>query len=330
MPHSNERKKSFAIHVTKGDTGKRLDAFVVETFPEFTRSAVTRFIRNGDITIAGIPKKPGFRVRNGDLVSGCVLVAPSPVHEIAPEPVNLEIIFEDPLFLVINKAPGVVVHPAPGHNHGTITHGLLHLRPSIFGVGGAQDRSGIVHRLDKDTSGIMIVAKNESAYRYLISQFKNRSVAKKYLGIVHGIPETHSGRIILKIGRHARHRKKMTVSERENARYAETHWRTREVYDGVSLVEFDIKTGRTHQIRVHCAAVGHPIVGDKTYGFKKPCRQFSNPAVKGAIAAVSRQLLHAWQLALVHPESGEKMQFEAPIPADMAEFIKTCAQSDQV
>jgi len=329
MPNSNKRRKSFAIHVKEGDAGKRLDAFVAEAFPEYTRSAVTRFIRNGDITISGIPKKPGSRVNLGDMVSGCIAVDTPATDEIAPEPVEIEIVFEDPFFLVINKAPGTVVHPAPGHDHGTITHGLLHLRPEILGVGGAPDRSGIVHRLDKDTSGIMIVAKNESAYNYLISQFKTRSVAKKYLGIVHGVPEPPAGRIVLKIGRHARQRKKMTVTDRENARYAETHWRTRETYSGTSLLEFDIKTGRTHQIRVHCAAIGHPIVGDKTYGLKKPGRGFKNPRVKAAITDVSRQLLHAWQLSLVHPESGEKMQFEAPMPADMVDFIKTCAQTDQ-
>jgi 23S rRNA pseudouridine1911/1915/1917 synthase len=328
-PHSNERKKSFAIRVKEDDTGKRLDAFVAGAFPDLSRGAVSRVIRAGDITVSGVPKKPGFRISHGDIIAGRIDIDPAAADEVAPEPVEIDIVFEDHLFLVINKAPGTVVHPAPGHDHGTITHGLLHLRPRIYGVGGAPARSGIVHRLDKDTSGIMIVAKNESAYHYLVSQFKTRSVAKKYVGIVHGVPETDSGRIVLKIGRHLRQRKKMAVTDRENARDAETHWKTRETYQGISLLEFDIKTGRTHQIRVHCAAIGHPIVGDKTYGLKKPCRHFKGAALKEIISTVPRQLLHAWQLELNHPESGEKMRFEAPIPADMTDFISAFAKIDQ-
>lgn len=318
---------SFAIRVDNDDIGKRLDTFIVTTFPDISRSSISRMIRNGAITVSGIVKKPGYRVNGGDVISGNISDSAGD-HQFEPEPVALDIIFEDALFLVINKKPGIVVHPAPGHDHGTIAHGLIYHRPQIEGVGGTPGRPGIVHRLDKDTSGIMIVAKTETAYDYLVSQFKGRLISKKYLGIVFGIPDREHGRIVKNIGRHASLRKKMTVTDRENARYAETHWKIKEKFNRVCLMEFDIKTGRTHQIRVHCAAINHPIVGDLTYGFKKPYKLFEDiPSLKAVVTNVPRQMLHAWQLGLRHPETNEMLQFEAQLPGDMISFLdnfKTC------
>jgi 23S rRNA pseudouridine1911/1915/1917 synthase len=316
----NTSNRSFAITAGNDDNGKRLDAFLTSAFPELSRNAVSLLIRNGDITVHGFIKKPGFRLRTGDIVSGCF-------HELSqypfePEPIDLQILFEDSFFLVINKQPGIVVHPSPGHTHGTIANGLLFLRPEIKGVGVDPTRPGIVHRLDKDTSGIMVVAKTESAYEYLVSQFKNRLISKKYLGIVHGIPDRECGQILLNIGRHATQRKKMSVSDGEKGRIAETHWKIIEKYQRMSLIEFDIKTGRTHQIRVHCAAIRHPIVGDKTYGFRKPLKMFEDiPSLKEIICNVPRQMLHAWQLGFTHPETGKNVRFEAPLPDDMSIFI---------
>ena len=183
----NNSNRSFAITADNDENGKRLDTFITFTFPELSRSAVSRLIRNGDITVSGSIKKPGFRLRAGDIVSGN-FPEPSPCP-FEPEPIDIQILFEDALFLVINKKPGIVVHPSPGHTQTTIANGLLFLRPEIKGVGVDPTRPGIVHRLDKDTSGIMVVAKTEAAYEYLVSQFKKRKISKTYLGIVYGIPD---------------------------------------------------------------------------------------------------------------------------------------------
>ncbi len=311
--------RSFAIRVGNEDIGKRLDTFITTSFPEISRSTASRLIRSGDITVFDAIRKPGYRVNPGDSVSGTFHELPT--VQFAPEPIEIDIIFEDSLFLVINKKPGIVVHPAPGHEHGTIANGLLFHCPQIQGVGIDPTRPGIVHRLDKDTSGIMIVAKTEPAYNYLVAQFKERLISKRYLGIVYGIPDKESGQIVLNIGRHASLRKKMSVTDHGNARYAETHWKIKEKYQRLSLLEFDIKTGRTHQIRVHCAAIRHPIVGDQTYGFKKSYKLFEDtPELKKIIRNVPRQMLHAWQLRLRHPENGELLQFQAPLPDDMISF----------
>ncbi|MBC2715812.1 MAG: RluA family pseudouridine synthase [Desulfobacteraceae bacterium] len=314
---------SFAIRVDNDDIGKRLDTFITTTFPEISRSTASRLIRNGDVTVSGAIKKPGYRVNGGDIVYGTICELPDVAFKPEPLDIDIDIIFEDSRLLVINKKPGIVVHPSPGHGNGTIANGLLYHRPQIEGVGVDPTRPGIVHRLDKDTSGIMVVAKTESAYKYLVSQFKERLISKKYLGIVFGIPDRESGQIILNIGRHASLRKKMTVTDHGKARYAETHWKIRERYDRLSLLEFDIKTGRTHQIRVHCAAIRHPIVGDLIYGFKKPYKVFDDmPLLKKIITSVPRQMLHAWQLRLRHPETNETLRFEAPLPDDMISFLE--------
>jgi 23S rRNA pseudouridine1911/1915/1917 synthase len=325
--HDNSNR-SFAIPVDIIDIGKRLDTFITSTFSELSRSTASRLIRNGVITIDGSIKKPGYRVNAGDIVSGCIPdQSPCPLE---PEPIDIQILFEDPLFLAINKNPGIVVHPSPGHAHGTVSNGLLFLRPDIKGVGVDPTRPGIVHRLDKDTSGIMIIAKTESAYNFLVAQFKERQISKTYLGIVHGIPDQESGQIVLKIGRHASHRKKMTVTDDEKGRIAETHWKIKEKYQRMSLMEFDIKTGRTHQIRVHCAAIRHPIVGDQAYGFKKPFKIFEDmPPLKKIVCNVPRQMLHAWQLGFLHPETGKNVRFEAPLPVDMMEFINSIKKTSQ-
>jgi len=318
----NNSNRSFAIRIDNDDIGKRLDTFITTTFPEILRSTASYLIRNGDIIVSGTKKKPGYRVNGGDFVSGTICELPDVVFK--PEPLDIDILFEDSLFLAINKKPGIVVHPSPGHDRGTIANGLAFLRPQIKGVGADPTRPGIVHRLDKDTSGIMIIAKTESAYNYLVSQFKERLISKTYLGIVNGIPDKENGQIVLKIGRHASHRKKMAVTDSGNARYAETHWKIKEKYQRLSLLEFDIKTGRTHQIRVHCSAIRHPIVGDQIYGFKKPNRLFEDmPAFKKIISNVPRQMLHAWNLEFRHPETGKTLRLEAPLPVDMIEFINS-------
>jgi 23S rRNA pseudouridine1911/1915/1917 synthase len=320
---------SFVILVDSDNADKRLDAFVATLFPDISRSTISRLIRLGEITVHHSIKKPSFRLSPGDMISGSV-----PDLELSsrltPESMDLAILFEDAAILVINKPPGLVVHPSPGHAQGTLANGILHHHPAIAGVGGFPSRPGIVHRLDQDTSGVLVVAKTETTYNDMVLQFKGRLVTKTYLGLVYGNMDKDNGRIVLPIGRHVKNRKKMGVTDGSSARYAETHWKLRERFEQVSLLELDIKTGRTHQIRVHCAAIHHPIVGDKVYGFKKPGRLFDdNPLLKKIIQTIPRQMLHAWRLGFIHPETGENMQFEAPLPDDMTaaiaairEFIK--------
>ncbi len=228
--------------------------------------------------------------------------------------------------MVLNKPAGLVVHPAPGHRRGTLVNALLYHCPDLGGIGG-EIRPGIVHRLDKDTSGTMVVAKNAQALETLAQQFKTRTVRKKYLALVYGDLKNDEGTIKLPIGRHPVHRKQMSTTTRKG-RSAETSWRVREKFKAITLLELTLKTGRTHQIRVHCTAMGHPIVGDQVYRSRKWLkdidRLFSgeSSSMVAQLKAVPRQMLHAWRLRLTHPDTGEVMTFESPIPADMETVIE--------
>jgi 23S rRNA pseudouridine1911/1915/1917 synthase len=328
----DQHHESFVSRVDSDNAGKRLDAFVTSLFPDLSRTAISRLIRHGKITVNHSSiAKPGVRLALGDMVSGSVpTLSPSP--PLMPEKINLSILFEDAAILVINKPPGIVVHPSPGHTHGTLAGGLLHHHPAIAGVGGFPGRPGIVHRLDKDTSGVLVIAKTEKAYIDLIRQFKERLVTKTYMGLVYGNMDHDRGQIVLPIGRHAENRKKMGVSNSTSARFAETHWKLFKGFNGISLVEFDLKTGRTHQIRVHCAAIRHPIVGDTVYGLKKPGRLFDGrpPRLKKLVEAVPRQMLHAWLLEIHHPETGQRMKFEAGLPEDMNSVIESLQEWEGV
>jgi 23S rRNA pseudouridine1911/1915/1917 synthase len=212
---------------------------------------------------------------------------------------------------VINKEAGLVVHPAPGHYTGTLVNGLLYHCPDLTGVGG-EIRPGIVHRLDKDTSGAIVVAKNDTVHNNLSLQFKSKKIKKKYLALVYGEIESDSGTISLPIGRHPIDRKKMSTISRKG-RSAETSWRVKERFCGVTFLELSLKTGRTHQIRVHCATINHPIVGDSVYCSRK--------AVKSLIKSIPRQMLHAWCLGFTHPITQKFMSLEAPIPQDMSKVL---------
>ncbi|MGD9045409.1 MAG: RluA family pseudouridine synthase, partial [Desulfobacterales bacterium] len=258
-------KGAFSIDVKPADEDKRLDVLVASLLSDFTRTFVAGLISAEHIQVDGQPKKPGYRVKSGQKISG-VIPPPVPV-KFKPEPIPIDILFEDDHIIVVNKQPGLVVHPAPGHFSGTLVNGLLHHCPDLHGIGG-ELRPGIVHRLDKDTSGTMIVAKNDAAHQHLSRQFKSRQIKKEYLALVHGILKTESGNIKLPIGRHPVDRKRMsTVSPK--GRTAETAWQVKEEFQVFTLLSLELKTGRTHQIRVHCASLRHPIVGDKVYRPRK-------------------------------------------------------------
>ena len=316
-------KGAFTIRVKPSDEAKRLDVLVASFLSGHTRTFVAGLITGEHIRVDGRPKKPGYRVKSGEQISG-VIPSPAPV-EFKPEPIPLDILFEDEHIIVINKQPGLVVHPAAGHFSGTLVNGLLYHCPDLGGIGG-ELRPGIVHRLDKDTSGTLVVAKNDAAHTHLSRQFKSRQVKKVYLALVHGSVKSTTGSVKLPIGRHPVDRKRMsTVSAR--GRSAQTDWTVKEQFHDFTLLELNLKTGRTHQIRVHCHAIHHPIVGDNVYRPKKLAKTIGKGDEQSArilslLKTVRRQMLHAWRLSFTHPYTKEAVFYESPLPADMAEIIR--------
>jgi len=308
-------QSSFTILVDMSDSGKRLDLLIASRISDCSRSVATTLIRNGMIRVQGVAKKPGYRVKPGDKICGAI-PPPEPVL-FKPEPIPIHILYEDDDIIVVDKQPGLVMHPAPGHYSGTLVNGLLYHCPGLEGIGGKL-RPGIVHRLDKDTSGVLVVAKNGAAHQNLSKQFKSRKITKKYLALVYGKMDTDSGTVSLPIGRHPVDRKKMSTNSRKS-RIAETSWQIRERFELASLIEVNLKTGRTHQIRVHCAAIRHPVIGDPVYGGRKSGKMVTGE--KDDLKSVPRQMLHAWRLVFIHPMTKRIVSFEAPIPSDMQDMI---------
>ncbi|MFZ7125945.1 MAG: RluA family pseudouridine synthase [Desulfobacterales bacterium] len=312
---------AFAFTASESDAGARLDVFLSVHLESCSRSHAARLIQKGNVLVDDRPRKPAYRLEAGDCVHGVLPEPESSGH--LPEPMNLCILFEDDDILVLNKPAGRVVHPAPGHASGTLVNGILHHCPEIEGTGGIR-RPGIVHRLDRDTSGLMVVAKTPTAHHDLSRQFKERRVRKTYLAIVSGQKVEDKGTISLSVSRHPTERKRMTTNN-PNGRDAVTCWTVRERTLVATLLELDLKTGRTHQIRVHCAAEGHPVVGDAVYGGRRLAawrreseRQFS--ALRGRLDP--RQMLHAWKLEFHHPKSGRWMTFSSSLPDDMIELLE--------
>lgn len=309
-------KKPFAIFVKDRDAGARMDALVALYVSECSRSLAAELILKGEIRVRERIKKPGYRVKTGDEIRGCI--PPPESLSYLPEALELDILYEDGDLIVINKQPGLVVHPAPGHYTGTLVNGLLHHCPDLEGIGGKL-RPGIVHRLDKDTSGVLVVAKNASAQEHVSAQFKSRTVKKNYLALVHGEIGSDAGTVSLPIGRHPIHRKKMSTHS-GRAREAETVWRVSERFTGATLLEIALKTGRTHQIRVHCAAIHHPVIGDEVYGGGGNPKNLPK-AFSLLIQSAKRQMLHSWRLEFSHPSTGQRISVEAPVPQDMSNLI---------
>lgn len=284
--------------------GVRLDAWLAEAVPAHSRARWQALIKEGLVTVNGAAVKPNRILREGERVEWTI---PEPV-DAAPQPeaIDLDILFEDRHLIVLNKPAGLVVHPAAGNERGTLVNALLHHCSDLTGIGG-EKRPGIVHRLDRETSGVMVVAKNETAMAELARQFKARETEKDYLAIVRGVPFPPSGTIETSIGRHPIHRKKMAVNPR-NGRRAVSHYETVEAFAEAALMHIHIETGRTHQIRVHMAHIRHPVLGDRVYGRSFPVQ-------------APRQMLHAARLALTHPDNRQRMRFEAPIPEDMQSLL---------
>jgi 23S rRNA pseudouridine1911/1915/1917 synthase len=316
MPSSS----TFNILVHKHESGTRLDALLTSRIDDFSRSYAAHLILTERIRVDGTVKKPGYRLKAGEVIS--VYIPPPKPVDFKPEPIKIDILYEDKHLIVVNKNSGIVVHPAPGHYSGTLVNALLYHCPDIEGIG-TELRPGIVHRLDQDTSGAIVVAKDNPSHRNLVSQFKSRKVKKNYLALVHGDMESESGVISFPIGRHPVDRKKMSIKSRKG-RTAETRWQARERFSGFTLLDLSLKTGRTHQIRVHCAAIHHPIVGDSVYCGRKARKKLAQSTnVSGIIDSVriSRQMLHAWRLEFTHPINREYLAIEAPVAKDMADLI---------
>ena len=282
--------------------GLRLDHFLAVKLPHLSRSRLQTLIKEGHIRVAGNTAKPGEKLQSGKLVTVHEPEA-APLTGTEAEDLPLEVLYEDDDLLVLNKAAGMVVHPAAGNPSGTIVNALLHHCTSLSGIGGEQ-RPGIVHRLDKETSGCLVVAKNDLAHQGLSKQFAGRTILKVYLALASGHFAKKSGVIEAEIARHPVHRKKMSVVESGRGRASTTDYRVLRELPGASLVECTLHTGRTHQIRVHLKHLGHPLLGDELYGRR---------------AGYARQMLHAWKLGFAHPRTGEWMEFQSPIPHDFIE-----------
>ncbi|MFP2960889.1 RluA family pseudouridine synthase [Myxococcus sp. 1LA] len=287
--------------------GERVDQYLARAFPDLTRSRIHGLIEAGHVLADGQPAKPARRLRGGELL---VLHVPAPVPAVpVAEELPLALLHEDRDLVVVDKAAGMVVHPGAGHASGTLVNALLHRVKDLAGVGG-ELRPGIVHRLDKDTTGCLVVAKNEQSLVALQKSFKTRAVEKTYLALVHGVPPAE-GRIETLYGRHPIHRQRFTGKVKEG-KSAITVYRVLEAFDGAALVEVDLLTGRTHQIRVHLSEAGHPLLGDALYGAGRKAKG----AAAEAQERLGRQALHAWRLSFAHPRTSKVLKLEAPVPAD--------------
>ena len=299
-------KSEFIIN--REDTGIRIDTYLASKCPELTRSALQKLIEKGNVLINDKSGSKNYKLREGDRINICI-PDPEPA-EARPENIPLDIAYEDDDLLVVNKPKDMVVHPATGNYSGTLVNALLyHCGDSLSGINGVL-RPGIVHRIDKDTSGLLIVAKNDFSHRLLAEQIKEHSFTRKYMAVVYGSLKNNEGTVNAPIGRHPEDRKKMTVTLK-NSREAVTHYKVIERYQRFTHVELTLETGRTHQIRVHMSHIGHPIAGDPVYGPKK------------VITSLGGQCLHAYYISFVHPRTGKTLTLSSELPDYFTTFLST-------
>ncbi len=298
--------------VQSEQVGLRLDRYLVSTLGSLSRTAVQQLINDGSVLINGRASKPGYVLRTDDDIQVLCSIPSSQQKEVRPQALPLDIVYEDDDLLIVNKAAGMVVHPAPGHYDDTLVNALLARYPALQGSMAVEDdiRPGIVHRLDRDTSGLLIVAKNAHTQAALVRQMQRHEVVKRYLALVEGIVSLDQGSIDAPIGRNPRHRQQMAITSIDS-REARTHFRVLTRFNHHSLLLLQLETGRTHQIRVHLQAIGHPVFGDSVYGPGHIPRGIS----------LQRQFLHAYQLSFFHPRTGNIMEFEAPLPTDLQSVL---------
>jgi 23S rRNA pseudouridine1911/1915/1917 synthase len=307
--------------ISPHDINERLDRFLTRQLPAHSRAYLQQLIEQGQVTVDGQATKSGYRLRPGDHIA-VNLPAPRP-SGVLPEQIRLEVLYEDAHLLVVNKPAGMVVYPSPGNASGTLVNALLAHCPRLSGIGGVE-RPGIVHRLDKDTSGAIVVAKDDVTHRGLACQFADRQVKKLYLAIVSGDVREAAGVVDAAIGRHPVYRQKMSTHTR-GGREAVTEFRVLERFGHHTLVELRPRTGRTHQIRVHMAALGHPLLGDPTYGHSR--KALTRSPLARQLSWFRRQALHAWVLGFTHPVAGERLECRAPLPDDLERLLAVLRQA---
>ncbi len=305
--------------ISEADAGKRLDVVLARLFPEYSRSRLKIWIEQGQVLVNGATVKPKYKI-SGDEELQLTVQSIESEQTCVAEDIPLDIVFQDESIIVINKPADFVVHPAAGHYSGTLQNALLHFDPSLAEI----PRAGIVHRIDKDTTGLMVVARNLKSHKYLVDQIQQHEVEREYQAIVYGVM-TGGGMVDQPIGRHPRDRIKMAV--RKNGRAAVTHYRLLKRFREHSHVKVQLETGRTHQIRVHMSYLRHPIVGDPVYAGRHRVPAGALPELVNYLQNFKRQALHAWRLSFLHPLSGEEVSYEAPLPADMQQLI-TLLQQD--
>jgi len=331
-----EESSTSILKPSQDDVGKRLDAFLAEKIDGWSRSRLQRLIENSDILVNEKEAKPSYKLREGDVID--VDLTEAPVAKFEPENIPLDIVFEDEYLAVINKPAGMVVHPGAGINSGTLANAVaFHLgigisdlefenRDTQSKIQNLKSKIGIVHRLDKDTSGLIVVAKDEETHEALGAQFRDRQVYKSYIALVHGSPRDNSGTIDRPLARDRWHRTKMTVAA--NGRSALSIWKMRQRFEKFTLVDVEIKTGRTHQIRVHLASINHPVVGDATYNEGRD-NTIADSDIKRAVETLKRFFLHAEKLSFEHPNTGERLEFVQPMPDELTSFLARVA-SDSI
>lgn len=327
---AEDSSSSRAFVISSEDAGQRLDAYLAGVIQDWSRSRLQRLITDGDVLVNEKTSKPSYKLHDGDEIDVDLVEAPTAVFE--PENIPLDIVYEDECLAVIDKPAGMVVHPGAGNISGTLANAIAwhfgqRVSSSLVDEGSSQltdgpenaERVGIVHRLDKDTSGLIVVAKDEATHELLSNQFRDRVVTKQYVTLVHGTTHENSGIIDRPIARDRWHRTKMTVAA--NGRHALSLWKVRQRFEKFTLLEVEIKTGRTHQIRVHLASINHPVVGDATYNEGRD-NTINDVDIKNAIRTLDRFFLHAEKLSFDHPKTGERLTFTSELPEELAQFLK--------
>jgi 23S rRNA pseudouridine1911/1915/1917 synthase len=306
---------ALVFEVSEEEAGARLDAFLAARIEGVSRTTLKGAIEEGDVLVGGHASKPSYKLHAGERVE--VELPEPPATEVEPEEIPLDVVYEDEEVVVVNKPAGLVVHPAAGVRNGTLANALaFRFQNAEFGT---SIRPGIVHRLDRDTSGLIVVAKTARAHESLSDQFRARTVFKSYAALVHGVTKEEKGKIEQPVARDPRHRTRMGVVR--GGRAALTLWRVRRRFERFTLLDVEIKTGRTHQIRVHLAWMKHPVVGDETYGMGRD-KTIADARIRSAIAAMGRQFLHAARLGFHHPRTGEWMSFDSQPPPDLARLLE--------
>jgi 23S rRNA pseudouridine1911/1915/1917 synthase len=305
------------LSVSVESAGLRLDSFLASRLTEISRTRVQRAISDGDILVNEHVVKPGYRLREGDQIE--IDLPEAPLVELIPEPIPLDVLYEDDDLIVVNKPAGMVVHPGAGVDSGTLAHALVYHFNTLSGTAG-RIRPGIVHRLDKNTSGLLVVAKNDVAHERLSDQFRDRQVFKVYTALVYGRLSSDRGEIEARLGRSPHNRTKMAVLKGDAGRTAHTMFEVISRYQDFSLLKVQIKTGRTHQIRVHLAHIGHPVVADATYGAGRE-NSIRSVSARRAVQSLGRHFLHSTELSFDQPRSGKRLEFTSPLPKELARFL---------